>query len=246
MDNDARFPSLPARYDEALRSIVTWTHEHFSARAILVSGSIIRGNPDAGSDFDIWVVNREAWRQRVQRFSGDVPCEIFINPLERIRAYFASEQREGRPVTAHMIATGWVISDRDAVMPALRDEANTWLARGPTTTDLQLVAMKYNAADFIENARDVVERDPLTGALLASKAVEQILAYWLLAQGRLVPRRKELLQAVSLLEPLIGELVQRALGNNCARERVNATAELARYCLGVAGFFAWESAREPC
>jgi hypothetical protein len=218
----------------------------YDPRAIVVAGSIVRGEGDASCDFDLQVIHGEPWRQRAQRLSHGVPCEIFVNPLGRLRGYFEQEQREGQPCTAHMLATGWVVLDRDGCVREVRAEARSWLDRPPTTTPERLAAIRYGAADQIDNANDVIARDPATAAWLAGAAVEPVLIAWLLGQRRLVPRRKELLATVTVIDPAVGEQARRALMAETPTARVEATAELARRCLGVTGFFAWESAREPC
>src|ERR1700733_3045561 len=61
-------PELPGRYTPALRAALDYIFDNFRPFAIVVSGSIVRGNPDSSSDFDIVVLHDEAWRQRVQKW----------------------------------------------------------------------------------------------------------------------------------------------------------------------------------
>jgi hypothetical protein len=245
MSSEPCYPELPAPYDEALRGVIPWIIAICAPTAIIACGSIIRGEGDLGSDLDLQVVHDQPWRQRLQRFSHGVPCEILVNPLRRLLQYFSEEQAEGRPSTAHMLATGFVVLDPQGLTPGLLTQARHWLALPPATTPEQLTRLRYAAADQVENAQDLIERDPEGAAYLAGLALEPILGYWHLSQGRQIPRGKDALTSLSGIDPVLGGRLRDALRGSC-RERVDATRELAQHCLGVTGFFPWESPRDPC
>jgi hypothetical protein len=122
------WPDLPPRYATALRAVVAFVFETFEPRAIVAAGSVVRGAGDRSSDLDIFVVQERPYKQRLQRWFGDVPVEIFVNPARAIRAYFASEHEHGRPSAAHMIATGFPVFGGQAI-DALREEAAEWLKK---------------------------------------------------------------------------------------------------------------------
>src|SRR5215471_12837983 len=96
------FPKLPAKYDRALREAVAFVLNSFKPVGIIATGTIVRGNPDAASDIDLWVVHLEPMRQRIQRFFNNVPSEIFLNPPWTIHDYFVQDQASARPISAHM------------------------------------------------------------------------------------------------------------------------------------------------
>ena len=128
-----RWPDLAPRYATALRAVVRFVFENFEPQAVIAAGSIIRGAGDRGSDLDIYVVHASPYKQRLQRWFGDVPAEIFVNPIPAIREYFASEHRDGRPTTAHMIATGFPVFGGE-MLEALRAEADDCSTREPAGT----------------------------------------------------------------------------------------------------------------
>ncbi|MBN2392997.1 MAG: hypothetical protein JXR84_19865, partial [Anaerolineae bacterium] len=83
-----RWPDLPAPYAEALREAVQFILERCpDTQGIVVSGTILRGNPAPSSALDIYVIRRELRRQRVQKFFDGVPAEIFINPEKKVPDY---------------------------------------------------------------------------------------------------------------------------------------------------------------
>jgi predicted nucleotidyltransferase len=53
-------PSLLLRYELALRAALEYVFSEFDSFAVVVSGSIVRGNPDPASDFDIIVIHRHS------------------------------------------------------------------------------------------------------------------------------------------------------------------------------------------
>ena len=59
--------------------------ENYSVLGIIVSGTIIRGNQDLSSDLDIYVIQKEPFRQRLQKFFNHIPAEIFVNPPKLLK-----------------------------------------------------------------------------------------------------------------------------------------------------------------
>src|SRR5687768_5331681 len=104
-----RFPTgLDARTDAALREAVSWVAGRYESLGIFACGSLLRGEGGPTSDLDLYVIHGQPWRQRVQRRFAGVPAEIFVNSPTSARGYLAEEARGGRPLTAHMLATGHV------------------------------------------------------------------------------------------------------------------------------------------
>ncbi len=239
-----RWPVLSAPYDVALRAAVEFVLRRADVASIVVAGTIIDGNPDASSDLDLYVINRAPVRQRIQRFFHHVPTEIFLNPVEAVEAYFEEEQLRGRPSTAHMLATGKVILDRDRVLDGLLRKARSLLARGMRISKERLVMMRYHAATLYEDAVDTVERDPLTSSMIAWRAVDAMLEYSFASSSDFIPRSKEVLRMVSHRDPRLGSLVEAFLSASTAKDRLSFAGRIADQTIGVRGFFEWESEPE--
>jgi hypothetical protein len=142
------WPDLAPKYDAALRSAVRFITQTFEPVGIIASGTILRGTPDPASDLDIYVIHLKSTRQRIQKFFEGIPAEIFVNPPEKIEQYFEEEQQSGRPLTAHMLATGFVILDLDPVVETLRRKAKSCLAQPPTTSAQTIEMLRYLTALF--------------------------------------------------------------------------------------------------
>ncbi len=234
-----RVDPFDAAADEAERYVRATYRSH----GIVIAGSIVRGEAGPTSDLDIFVVHAEPWRIREQkRFSG-VPTELFVNPPERIRGYFASEHREGRPSTAHMFATGEVLAGADEVVLELVREAREWMARPIELTPAQLASKRYEAIDTLDDARDAVEHDPPTARLLLATAVTQIAAYAFWKRGLFQPRRKQLVAALATIDPIAAARV-RTFTASTGRDAFRAVVSLANHVLGVDTFFEWSSDRD--
>lgn len=232
-------------YDHAIADLEAFVRTAWSPIGIVISGSIVRGEAGPTSDFDVFVVHREPWRQRVQRRFAGVPAELFLNPPHKIRGYFASEHATGRPCTAHMFATGEVLGEADPVIRELIGEARDWLAKPlPTLTAAQDAQRRYAPVDLIDDARDVIDTDPAAAALLLARAVVLIVEYAFVRAGQRQPRRKATVTALVGIDPTAGALVRRweqARG----RAALDLVIELARHVLALDSFFEWESDREP-
>lgn len=104
---------MDPQYTQALNQALTWIEAHYTPIGLVISDSIMRGNPDKNSDFDLYVIHEQPSRQRVQKIFEGVPCEIFVNTAAQTRQYFESELAADRPVTANMLATGQLYLGHD-------------------------------------------------------------------------------------------------------------------------------------
>ena len=210
----------------------------------MASGTIVRGAPDPASDLDLYVLHRGSFRQRLQKFFNGVPAEIFVNPPSAVERYFAEEQAEGRPLTAHMLATGAVILELDPVVSALRRKTIQLLAQPPDPTPERLTMARYMAATRHEDALDVVTRDPALARMLLSQAVDDILRFCFLQARMFLPRSKELLRAFTEIDPQTAAMVRRFFAAPDLEAQLELAGQIADRTIGVRGFFEWESAPE--
>lgn len=204
-------------YDRAVDEAEAFLRAGWKVHGILVAGSIVRGEAGPTSDLDVFAVHAEPWRVRVQKRFAGVPAELFVNPPDRIRGYFASEHAEARPCTANMFATG-------EVLPA----------------PAELAGKRYAAVDTLDDARDMQSVDAAAAALLLTAAVQQIAEYAFWQNARFQPRRKDLVHALASIDPVAADLVRSfTAAKGDAAQRL--ASELARHVLGVDTFFEWAS-----
>lgn len=242
--SECRFPRLSRKYDEALRDAVAYILDSYNPVGIIASGTIIRGTPDPSSDFDIYAIHREPYRQRVQKFFRDIPAEIFVNPPSAIEGYYAEEHSSLRPCTAHMISSGFVILDKDPVIEELRTKAHDILALSPEVSAFNLINARYFAATSLEDALDVAGKDPATALMFLSKAVPEMLHYLYKKSGRFIPRMKELLNDLEELDPALAKLAGEFYITPDFREKITIAKKIADRTIETRGFFEWESQNE--
>jgi predicted nucleotidyltransferase len=239
--SECRWPPLNARYDAALREATAYIIERFSPHGIVASGSIIRGNPDATSDFDLYVIHDASWRQRVQKYFNSVPAEIFVNPPHQIERYFDEEQRDGRPMTAHMLATGFIVLDRQGTAADLRQRARLILDQPMDVSPDQQVFQRYMLANRFEDAADIAAHSPENADLILGHVVYDLLNYAFFAANRSAPRHKELLKHLEIFDPELARLAYAFYRAASTAERLDLAGHIADHTIGARGFFEWET-----
>ena len=239
--DQCQWPNLAAKYDSALRSAVGFIAENLEPVGIIASGTILRGNPDPASDLDIYVIHRAAKRQRIQKFFDGVPAEIFINPPEKIERYFAEEQESGRPLTAHMLATGFVVLSLDPVVEVLREKAKTCLTQPPTTPPQLIEMARYSAAATLEDAIDLKERDPAVAHMLASVCIVRMLHHVFRKANVFLPRDKDLIEAIRARDPELASWAVSFYETADLKLRLELAGRIADRTIGVRGFYEWTS-----
>ncbi|NLX10359.1 MAG: hypothetical protein GXY36_11940 [Chloroflexi bacterium] len=241
---ECSFPPLAAPYDGALRAAAAWILARFEVRGIIASGTIIRGNPGPSSDLGLYVIHARPQRQRLQYTFEGVPAEIFVNPVRAIERYFRDEREEGRPITAHMLATGYVVLRRDDVVDRLREQARALLDASPDPGPERLRMLRYVAATSYEDARDMAEIDPATAGMILGRAVREMLHYRFWHANRYLPRDKDLLDALRDLDAELAGAARAFYSSEAFERRLALAAQIADQTIGVHGFFEWESPPE--
>jgi len=235
-----KWPNLVEKYGLALRSAVEFILENYTVLGIIVSGTIIRGNPDSSSDLDIYVIHKGPFRQRLQKFFNHIPAEIFVNPPKSVESYFENEQADRRPLTAHMLATGFVVLDIDPVIRELQKKAERLLLQPPEAPK-DLTTPKYMAALLFEDAVDVVERDPDTAEMIVVRAVAEMLNFCFIQAGSFIPRQKSLLNELAKIDSTTAELAHSFYQASSLKDKIELAGRIADRTIGERGFFEWES-----
>ena len=242
---DLDLPGLGGRYDEALAQALAYLFEQCEPAAIVITGSIVRGNPDPSSDLDIFVLHRAPWRQRIQRRFAGVPVEFFVNHPDFMQGYFDEDRARGRPTTAHMLATGHLALDTNGLMTGFIAASRRMLAAGPQVDEAGLTFRRYETAMLFEDAVDVVDRDPELAAQLLHDAVASALRFCFWRARRWQPRNKELLTALAAIDPGVATLARRYYRTHSLDECHDLAREIILQTTGATGAFDWESPRDP-
>jgi hypothetical protein len=233
---------LCARHLEALRKALAFVFEIVEPIGVVATGSIIRGNPNPASDLDIVILHGEPWRRRIQRFFNDTPTELFFNPEEWLSHDIRQEAAHGRPVMAHMLATGVILLDTGEQMSALVEQSRATLLRGPRPSAEALLRECYAAACLVEDALDLDEADALDRAQHFASAVQALVRHDYLRRNLFLPRPKERLRLLQIDQPELYALLEIA-HFSAFPEASEALRKAARLVLGTTGFFEWDSGK---
>ncbi|TAA12405.1 hypothetical protein EA658_10180 [Pseudoxanthomonas winnipegensis] len=237
--------TLQPRHRQALVELLAWVPQIVAPAGVVVSGSIVRGNPGPSSDLDVVILHDGAWRRRVQRRFNGVPAELFFNSHAWLLHAIHSEADAGRPVMAHMLATGVLLADPRGAMADLQRLASERLQRGPGPDEQALTRKRYAAATLVEDALDfIAEPDVADAAQARALAVEALVAYHSLQQGQFLPRLKERVALLSQADPALAALLRQALTGS-GEQASDALRAAADRILGVSGFFEWDSGIDP-
>jgi hypothetical protein len=237
-----KWPDLPAPYDQALRQAVQFILNYVEdVRGILVSGTIIRGNPSPSSDLDIYVIREKPRRQRLQRRFNGVPSEIFINPKKKVYDYFQEERRSARPCTAHMLHSGFTILTLDDSLEELQRQAVQELQHSPDPSNQLLTFARYMAATQYEDATDIALTKPAASNMILGQAVHSMLRFYFLKNNQYLPRDKDLLEKLDTLNPELAQWAAVFYSSSSFEERLMLARDIADATIQTRGFFEWAS-----
>jgi predicted nucleotidyltransferase len=229
----------------ALEEAKKWIEQNYKTIGIIASGSIVRGNPNKESDFDIYVIHEERFRQRVQKYFNKVPCEIFINSIEQTKTSFLQEQNDNRPVTAHILATGVVIKgEENEKIKSILTEAKEYQDKPKEFKELDLTLLKYGISNWLEDANDIANEDEETCNYILGKVTDKIIDYWFLKRQKPLPRIKERLNIIKYEDKELYEI----LSSISKKSELKTKLELVNYIVeketGVKGFFEWQTEQQ--
>ncbi len=235
-------PELGAPFDRALREALAHLDELPEAVVgVWLAGSLARGEGDTNSDLDLYVLVEADHRRRLSRRFNGVPTEFFLNPPHRARQYFNEDRALGRRPSLDMMAFGVILFDPLGECAAIADEARAAIDLGPNPDPIVLETRRYLATDKLDNAVDVVARDPTTARLLASTAVYEAMILCFLQAGRWAPRDKDLLPELRVIAPESAALVDafHETGD------VDIAGDAVEALIGQRTFYQWETPPEP-
>ena len=245
LPDNLNIPNLREPYSSAFSACLEQLFSSYDIVGLLVTGTVVRGGGDVRSDLDIHVLHSERFRERVQlRFNG-VPCEIFVNPPDRVHGYFEEDRKDRRPISPHMYATGVNVFDPFGTVEGLIADAMKILADVPNApSEASSTAMRYSAATEFEDVDDLAERDPAGAALLLGGAARKLAECRVALEPGWLPRAKDLLTRLQEVDPEAAALAEQAVSDAPFATRMAAARELCVKVSGHDGFFEWTSPRE--
>ncbi len=244
----AAFAGLSPEQAAALRAVVAEYGARPEVAAILLAGSVVRGEGGPTSDLDCWVMADLPYRQRRSFLVDGVPVEVFLNPPAALdRALLTADAH-----AMHMVGYGRPVY----VRPGAAAEVAAWQARsraaytaGPPPLDAEAVAReRYAAIDLLLDAADVAGTDPAAARLVMDQALAAVLALRYARRRVWMPKWKRLPADLAARDPALAARVRAYLA---APDAAAAYAALEAVYAAVLpeGFglvqWCWESGRDP-
>lgn len=126
------------------------------AKAILLSGSVLRGHDTPYSDLDIVVLyDKLPHAKRESFYHNTWPVEAFINDTETIR-YFCEEfdLKSFEPIMPTMLIESILICGDESLVKTLREYAENLIKNGPKPlTEEEYRRLRYAITDTIDDLR---------------------------------------------------------------------------------------------
>lgn len=233
--------ALSPKHQAALTQALAWLPSIAAPVGVVAAGSVVRGLGGPSSDLDLVVLQEAEGRQRVQKLFNGVPFELFFHSAVWLEHVIHSEAAEGRPVMAHMMATGVVVLDTSGQMAAMQQRAKEVLRKGYAPSEVSLVRSRYAAATLVEDALDFQATDSPDARRMRALATEALITYAFMLNRQFLPRPKERLAVLAQMEPRLAGGLALALSAPSAAVANSALRNAAQQILGAEGFFEWSS-----
>jgi hypothetical protein len=246
---DVHLPVQLARvYHDAAQAVVAEYAPQPEVVAILLAGSVVRGEGGTNSDLDMWIIAEVPYRQRRSFVVGDVPVEIFLNPPAWTERYLAEDDAHAM----HMVGYGWPLYIRggaEAEVAAFQAHFRAAYERGPQPlSESAFAAARYGVIDLVFDVEDVLAGDPVSALLVMDRVLAAALNLYYARQRVWLPKWKRLLPELAARAPDLADAVTCYLTTAGAQARYAALREILTRILPE-GFgleqWAWESDRQP-
>jgi hypothetical protein len=208
---DSDLEQVPPAYRAAAAAVRAEFAARPDVQAVLLAGSVLRGEGGPTSDLDVWVISDTPDRRRHNRIIAGVPVEIFVNSPAWIAHYLA----EGDNSAMHMISTGllvYVRADAAAAVDALRERVLAVYAQGPAALSAEALARHRSfLVDAWWDVQDVCDTDPPSATLAMTSVLNQALVLYYAERQAWRPKPKRLLADLAARDPALAAVVRAYL-----------------------------------
>jgi hypothetical protein len=202
---------LPPAYRRAAQAILAEYSARPDVLAVLLTGSVTRGQAGPTSDLDVWVLTDAPERIRRSLIVDGVPVEVFFNSLAWTERYLA----QGDVSAMNMVGYGWPAYLRaDAAEPVadLQARARAAYEQGPSAPTADETGRRRNLAiDTLLDAQDTLESDPPVATLVLNNALEQVLRWYYAERQVWMPKLKRLPADLDARDPALAAAVRAYL-----------------------------------
>ena len=204
---------LPPSLDLALELTRRYCAERFPSGAVLLAGSVARGDATPSSDIDLVLLFERvgnAWRETVS--INGIAVEIFAHDPETLGWFFDQDRQAGTASLASMIRDGVAVTPSGPLIAKAKALAEAALALGPPPLDAETLARRrYIITDLAEDLRG----GGTPGEIIATAArlYQELGDLILRAAGRWSGSGKSLAQRIEQHDPGLALRFEHAFGS---------------------------------
>ncbi len=208
-------PSAPTR-SASIHSPVSAAKDLFESRyqgadAVLVAGSVVRGEASTYSDLDLVVIFprvRAAYRESFTHMGW--PVEAFIHDLETLRYFiYRIDQPQGSSTLCEMVKEGMEVPGPCTATAEAKVLALDVLKQGPPVlTQEDIDDRRYNISELVDDLRDPRSRHELNAA--AARVYHELADFYCRSRGGWTSAGKGLLKRMKTQDPVMARRFSEA------------------------------------
>ncbi len=214
------------------------------ASAILVAGSVVRGEASTYSDLDLVVLYpsvRAAYRESFTHKGW--PVEAFIHDLETLRyVFYRVDQPDGHSTLCEMVKEGLEVPEPCRATIEAKDLASEVLKAGPPSLKFEEIEdRRYNISELLDDLRDPRSRHELNAA--AARVYHELADFYCRSRGGWTSAGKGLLKRMKTLDPTMARRYSEAFDQLFQHGLPAAVINLGEEMLAPYGGFLFDAYR---
>lgn len=214
------------------------------ASAVLVAGSVVRGEASSYSDLDLVVLFpsvRAAYRESFTHMGW--PVEAFIHDLETLRYFmYRVDQPQGSATLCEMIKEGLEVPGECAATKEAKLLAVDVLKQGPPALTFEDIEdRRYSISELIDDLRDPRSRHELNAA--AARVFGELADFYCRSRGGWTSEGKGLLKRMRTLDPAMARKFSEAFELLFQQSQPSAVIRLSEEMLAPYGGFLFDAYR---
>jgi len=238
-------PALSERYRRALAAVLADYRRRPEVLAVIVAGSVVRGEGSATSDLDFWIPVNSDYRQRKSFLVGDVPVELFMNPPEQVLNCIAGGDYQAMAMMGEGLLL-WQREESRELILRLRKWCRAGYALGPAALGEEArKARRYTIIDQLQDAHDILRTDPPMSSLLMARVVDDALNLYYAERRIWLPKGKRLLADLRTRDPELAARLERFAAQADPDKRHQALLAVLYHIMGRTRYgwddWSWES-----
>ncbi len=214
------------------------------AAAVLVAGSVVRGEASMYSDLDLVVIFpsvRAAYRESFTHMGW--PVEAFIHDLETLRYFFYRiDQPTGTSTLCEMVKEGLEVPGACKATVEAKDLAEEVLKQGPPALTFEEIEdRRYHISELVDDLRDPRTRHELYAA--AARVYGELGDFYCRSRGGWTSAGKGLLKRMKSQDPAMARRFTEAFDKLFQHGLSSGVIGLAEEMLAPYGGFLFDAYR---